>query len=259
LGFILAALTRRGLLQAGGVAGFAALAGGRPWAPASASAATRPSPLARSTYTGITGTAFQVGTQTLELVGVADLPSAATDRKLAGSEDAFSLLFTGPAGNPLKQGVQAFSHPQVGNFELFIVPVEMTTGLQRYEVVVNSWAPPKPPKPAPPHQPTKDVQNPSKHAHKPALRRVSARRLGRGLACKLTLGPETHVAVVAAWLMRGDRVYASASVRHVRGRERVSLTLPSAHRLRNGPYHLVVLTEDHKGRQEYKRQALKLG
>jgi hypothetical protein len=252
----LAALTRRGLLQAGGVASFAALAGGRPWAPAAARAASAASPFARSTYTGITGTDFAVGGQTLRLVSVSDLPAAATDTKLAGSEDAFSLILTGPAGSRLPQEVQAFSHPQIGSFELFVVPVDAATSDQLYEVVVNSWMPPRKPKPAAPHAaPNAGAAKPKpKHVPKPAVRRISLRRLRRGLACKLTLGPKTEVAVVAAWLMRGERVVAAASKRHLRGRERVALELPSRHRVRKGRYHLVVLTQDRKGRQEYKRQ-----
>src|SRR4051812_2363008 len=90
-------LTRRGLLQAGGLAGAAAFVGGRPWSPESAAAAAAaddgtPAHLLRSSYVSIKDPSFVVGNATqLQLVAVSDLPAASVVSELAGSEDAFAL------------------------------------------------------------------------------------------------------------------------------------------------------------------------
>jgi hypothetical protein len=156
--------------------------------------------------------------------------------------------------------VQQFENSEMGRFELFVVPVDMSGDQQLYEAVVNSHVPARKPKPAdPPRTSSGNGQaKPRKAAKKQVVRRISVRRLRRGLTCKFTFGAAAHVKVVSAWLMRGDRAVAAGTVTRVRGRERATLRLPTHRRLRNGKYHLVVLTEDRKGALEYKRQRLTL-
>ena len=49
----------------------------------------------------------------------------------------FSLLFAGPANQFLAQGTYAFEHEQLGNFDLFIVPVAREQDSVQYQAVFN--------------------------------------------------------------------------------------------------------------------------
>ena len=112
------------------------------------------------------------------------------------------------------------------------------------------------PKPQPP-TPAEQAKQRAARKRVP-VRRISVRRLKHGLACKLTLGSKAGVKSLNAWLIRNDRTVSAASVKHVRGREHVSLRLPSKRRLRKGHYELVVQAVDGTGEQTYKRQRLVL-
>jgi hypothetical protein len=97
-------------------------------------------PLRRSSYAGLTG-AFAVaagtGTQMLEFAGVEDLPIAATRPELRGNDDAFTLHLRGDAANAFEQGTRPFSHPQLGEFSLFLAPVERAADSQSYEAIID--------------------------------------------------------------------------------------------------------------------------
>jgi hypothetical protein len=70
---------------------------------------------------------------------VADLARPA----LRGSEDAFSLTFSGDT--TLDSGIHGLTHPQLGSFDLFVSPVE-TADRHRYEAVIDrSVVPPSTP------------------------------------------------------------------------------------------------------------------
>ena len=125
-------LTRRALLGAG-AAGAAALAGLRTAAPAAAA----PGHLVRSSYAGLTGQRFTAGPVALRLLSVTDVAGAAADARLAGSQDAFALAFSGPLGQPLPAGIHTFRHPSLGAVQLFVSPVEAPRADRRYEVVVD--------------------------------------------------------------------------------------------------------------------------
>jgi hypothetical protein len=134
-------ITRRRALQLGGLT---ALATALRVAPPAAAATGTPAHLRRSSYTGLSSRRFG----SLELVDVADLPG------LSGHEEAFSLSFTGGA---LEQGVHTLTHPELGSFELFLVPVGEHGGT--YQAVIDRSvgapktgpdAPPGPPPPTPP-------------------------------------------------------------------------------------------------------------
>jgi hypothetical protein len=66
----------------------------------------------------------------LELVGISEL-------KLHPRQEEFSLEFRGPLNMFLGQGVRNFQHEQMGNFELFIVPVQQDAEGFYYEAVFN--------------------------------------------------------------------------------------------------------------------------
>jgi hypothetical protein len=49
----------------------------------------------------------------------------------------FSLIFHGPAERAVSQQICAFRHPQLGAFELFIVPLGPDEQGMRYEAVIS--------------------------------------------------------------------------------------------------------------------------
>ena len=51
--------------------------------------------------------------------------------------ECFSLLFAGPREPLLAQRTYLFQHEQIGEFQLFIVPVGVTATNAQYEVVFN--------------------------------------------------------------------------------------------------------------------------
>lgn len=75
----------------------------------------------------------------LELMSVNQPRSAASGcGPAAGPEhECFSLLFDGPADQPLTQGTYRFSQERLGWFDLFIVPVGAERNARQYEAVFN--------------------------------------------------------------------------------------------------------------------------
>lgn len=59
----------------------------------------------------------------------------AAPRYAAHTRDPFSLLFWGPGGTPLAQGLYPFKHAALPNLELFIVPIGRANGGFVYEAV----------------------------------------------------------------------------------------------------------------------------
>lgn len=252
-------VTRRRLLATGGAAGAAAAFGLNPLSPASASAADPAVPdyLGRSSYLVLSTPDFTIGPTTAKLVTVTDL-----DAKLAGSEDAFSLLFSAAA--PIEPAINAFAHPDLGSFEFFIAPVE---GKGFYEVVVNrsvnaaKHAPRGPrhnatPGPAGPPKPGEKAPG-APRVRAPHVRRVTARRLAHGYACSIGLEPGADVKSATVWITRGGVVVATTHLRHVHGRK-IAARLPSRRRPRGGRYEVTVATKDRHGRTDYKVTKLAL-
>jgi hypothetical protein len=66
----------------------------------------------------------------LELVRISEL-------KLHPQQEEFALEFRGPLDMFLDQGVRNFTHDQMGQFELFIVPVKQDGQGFYYEVIFN--------------------------------------------------------------------------------------------------------------------------
>jgi hypothetical protein len=68
----------------------------------------------------------------LQLVSVSH-PGSVVDPKY----ESFSLLFEGPAHQPLIQRTYTFEHPRLGRFDLFIVPVAKDRDRLQYEAVFS--------------------------------------------------------------------------------------------------------------------------
>ena len=75
----------------------------------------------------------------LELVEAASIKSHSTGTSPDGAlrHHSFSLLFMGPDKLFLPQGNYLFEHPQIGQFELFVVPVRQKADTFLYEVIFN--------------------------------------------------------------------------------------------------------------------------
>lgn len=66
----------------------------------------------------------------LDLIAVSEL-------KLYPQQEEFTLEFRGPLNAFLDQGVRNFSHEQMGEFELFIVPIKRDEQGFYYEAIFN--------------------------------------------------------------------------------------------------------------------------
>ena len=66
----------------------------------------------------------------LELTEVSDL-------KLYPHQEEFAIVFRGPLDKFLGQGLRSFSHDQMGQFEIFLVPIKQDALGFYYEAVFN--------------------------------------------------------------------------------------------------------------------------
>jgi hypothetical protein len=251
-------VTRRSLLRSGALAGAAALVGLRPWAPAPAAAA--PGHLLRSSYDGLVGQSFGVGSVELRLMSVSDLAGATVDASLAGSEDAFVLTFAGPLDAALESGTHALTHPALGTFEMFMSAVEQPRSERRYEAVVDrSVGAPKsrPRRKAPAAVPAAAAVAPGLPARTPLVRRIALRRTARGARANVVLTGAGDFQRVSGRLTRRGKTIAVA-VDHVRERRAV-LRFRGAPDLPAGKYSVHVLLVDGAGRVVKRRRRVTLG
>lgn len=137
-------VTRRGLLQAGGIAAAALTVGeGVRVVDRAVSTVVRPG-LRRSDYQPYIGRRFRISapgaaTVSIPLVAVRDLGSP---RSLAGSENAFILVFHAPAGLPrLKQAVMSVRHPRGWTRRLLMSPSSPDFDGLDYAAVINRARP----------------------------------------------------------------------------------------------------------------------
>jgi hypothetical protein len=70
------------------------------------------------------------GRQSLELIALTHYPSSP-------AVAAFSALFRGPLEQPFGQGTYPIGHAQMGQADLFLVPVGREADGMRYEAVFN--------------------------------------------------------------------------------------------------------------------------
>jgi hypothetical protein len=75
----------------------------------------------------------------IELLLVAVTPDLTTASSGPGGSlyESFSLTFHGPESSFLPQKTYPFDHPQLGKFELFIVPVGKEGSVFKYQAVFN--------------------------------------------------------------------------------------------------------------------------
>ena len=66
----------------------------------------------------------------LDLIAISEL-------KLYPRQEEFTLEFRGPLDMFLGQGIRNFSHEQMGQFELFIVPIKQDEQGFYYEAIFN--------------------------------------------------------------------------------------------------------------------------
>ena len=75
----------------------------------------------------------------IELELVEATPGRTVESPGKGGEkfESFSLIFHGPGDHLLPQKMHPFEHPQLGRFELFIVPIGQGPGHLKYQAVFN--------------------------------------------------------------------------------------------------------------------------
>lgn len=91
--------------------------------------------LTHEAFTQHAGTKFRVQVDEntgveLELIEVSEL-------KVYPRQEEFSLVFRGPSEAFLDQGARLFTHEQMGEFELFIVPIRQDGQGFYYEAIFN--------------------------------------------------------------------------------------------------------------------------
>ena len=74
----------------------------------------------------------------IELKLIAVTPRKSEPNEQAGME-RFSAVFTGPADIFLPQGTYRVTHPEMGEFYMFLVPLAPEAGVFRYEAVYNYY------------------------------------------------------------------------------------------------------------------------
>jgi hypothetical protein len=76
--------------------------------------------------------------QSVELKLIAVTPRASEPHEQAGME-RFSVLFSGPADVFLPQQIYRVTHPEMGELEIFLVPIAKESDGFRYEAVYNYY------------------------------------------------------------------------------------------------------------------------
>ncbi len=274
-------LTRRRFVQVtGATASVVILSSGPGRLVASAVAAT-PSYLQRRAYADLVGSTFVLDGLSLTLAEVADLPRAASDRSLAGRDDAFVLTFTGPATPPLSQDTYDLHHERLGTATLFLVPVDRTTHQQHYEAVIDRTVKlaeaernaPQPPAStsdaeyvavaAAPVAATgtqrADAERRTLKSSTQTRRVTSATLRSRGgvLSTSLRLVDTRKIAKVRVSLVRQGVVYARGTQR-LRGRSSLRVPMRRYRRVKRGSYELVITTVSRTGWRATTRMRLKI-
>lgn len=91
--------------------------------------------LTHEAFTQQAGTKFKV--QVDENTGVELELAEVSEVKLYPRQEEFTIVFRGPSNAFLDQGVRLFTHDQIGEFELFIVPIRQDEQGFYYEAVFN--------------------------------------------------------------------------------------------------------------------------
>ncbi len=88
-----------------------------------------------ATFSALVGTTFgaTVGGPHVQL----RLAKATQGQKVTRKGENFSLLFDGSNGAPFGQGTYTFTHPSIGSFPMFVVPVNGPSATPTYQAVFN--------------------------------------------------------------------------------------------------------------------------
>jgi hypothetical protein len=60
-----------------------------------------------------------------------------SELKVHPNQEEFAIVFRGPSNAFLQQGIRSVTHEQMGQFELFLVPIQQDTQGFYYEAVFN--------------------------------------------------------------------------------------------------------------------------
>lgn len=92
----------------------------------------------RDVFAGQVNSKFQVnvGAERFEtvLTGVSDL-------KTTPAQESFSLIFQMPENFPAEQGIYRFENTEIGNHEIFVVPIGKTSDGFEFQAVYNLLLP----------------------------------------------------------------------------------------------------------------------
>src|SRR5258705_11907722 len=91
--------------------------------------------LSHKAFTQYTNTKFQIKIDEQRAVEV-ELTEV-YDLKLFPQQEQFAITFRGPLNMFLGQGLRPFTHEQMGQFELFLVPIGKDEQGYNYEAVFN--------------------------------------------------------------------------------------------------------------------------
>ena len=260
-------VTRRQALQAG--AGGAAAAFLMMYLPTAAGASPAGQRhLLRSAWRDLSAPHLRSGASLLRLESVGDLSAAPAVRSLRDSEDAFSLVLSGPPGMANGNAPLRVRHDELGTFDLFVSPVADN----RYEAVVNRVlsnsesrrTPPRRAAPAPAPAPATTAVAPSRPARsgepvrKRVIRRVRVTRGKKGAKVVVDLQAGAGVDELSVWLKRHGKVVAAASKGIRPGRKRATVYLKPRKRLRKGRYEVDVMALGRDGEQSHRRAKARL-
>ena len=91
--------------------------------------------LTHEVFTKLVNTKFNV--QVDQDQGVELVLTEVSDLKLYPQQEQFAIVLRGPGSVFLDQGTRFFTHEQLGQFELFIVPIKQDEHGFYYEAVFN--------------------------------------------------------------------------------------------------------------------------
>jgi hypothetical protein len=250
-------LTRRQVLQAGGAGATAAFL--LLHLPATAGAARGANNhLLRSTWRDLEATNLRSGSSVLRLESVGDLSAAPNVPSLRNSEDAFSLVFSGPRGLGHSDRPLRVTNGDLGTFDLFVSPLDDG----KYEAVVNRVLSNRESRRTPPRRKRSTAKAPDS-SRRPsgdteplterAIRKVRIGRKGSAAKVVIDLAPSAGVNEVVVWLKRDGKVIA-AGTKKVRKKRRATLMLKKRRgRIRRGLYEVDVMALERDGEQTHRR------
>jgi hypothetical protein len=83
-------------------------------------------------YFGVQGSDFTLADSDIQLKLV-----EVTEKKVAGLQEMYSLLFCGAKDEALSQGTYELTHETLGSVSLFLVPVALDENGYQYEAAFN--------------------------------------------------------------------------------------------------------------------------